>query len=353
MIFNKKNESLLNMSRVMNNEKVAPVTALDSTTTTAIVDNEAAEAKLEEVKKELDKTAEGIAGEKPEEKEAPIKNVFTAKVTLQEDLEDFSDTQKDGRSNKLFDDDGMNVYLDYDMFQFILDLFVTIPEFETVFPESMFPEIDIVSKDGKRVTKRRVRSSFMYQGSDDYLTGEGVKGVSQVGTEGDNIVLYGDTLDVFKSVKVLCDYFGLKYTEPRERRSPSSRWAFSMKIYTPMMSRGYPEMFIDYIEKQGLDYHDFMKSRFITGYERALQKENEEKNEVICQRKIKEVVKKFADQVEPTTKPVDKKQIQQAMIDELAKTTIEGVGGETMPLKFSESKAKTLFNSMVKDNLHK
>ena len=34
MIFNKKNESLLNMSRVMNNEKVAPVTALDSNTTT-------------------------------------------------------------------------------------------------------------------------------------------------------------------------------------------------------------------------------------------------------------------------------------------------------------------------------
>ena len=156
-----------------------------------------------------------------------------------------------------------------------------------------------------------------------------------------------------KDLKVLCDYFGLKYTEPRERRSPSSRWAFSMKIYTPMMSRGYPEMFIDYIEKQGLDYHDFMKSRFITGYEKALQKENEEKNEVLCQRKIKEVVKKFADQVEPTTRPVDKKQIQQAMIDELAKTTIEGVGGETMPLKFSESKAKTLFNSMVKDNLHK
>ena len=41
------------------------------------------------------------------------------------------------------------------------------------------------------------------------------------------------------------------------------------------------------------------------------------------------------------------------MIDELAKTTIEGVGGETMPLKFSEPKARTLFNSMVKDNLHK
>ena len=119
------------------------------------------------------------------------------------------------------------------------------------------------------------------------------------------------------------------------------------------MSRGYPEMFIDYIEKQGLDYHDFMKSRFITGYEKALQKENEEKNEVLCQRKIKEVVKKFADQVELTTKPVDKKQIQQAMIHELAKTTIEGVGGETMPLKFSEPKARTLFNSMVKDNLHK
>lgn len=352
MIFNKKNESLLNLSRVIDNETIAPVTALDPTTTTAIADNEAAEENLEKVKEELDAAAEDIAGKEAKEEEAPIKNVFTAKLTLKEDLEDFgNEKKKDGRANKFYDDDGMNRWLDYDMFQFILDLFVTIPEFATDFPDSMFPEIETTTKSGKK-TRKRVRSTFMYQGSDNYLTGEGVTGVSQVGVDGDNLILYADSLDVFKSVKILCDYFDLRYDEPVARKSSSSRWAFNMKIYTPMMSHGYPEMFIDYIEDHGLDYHDFMTADFITGYEKAKEKEDKENLELLFQSKIKEIVTSFATKMTLKSTAQDRKDLQQEMLNELATAKIEDLDGNMIPLEYSESKAKTLFNKIARDYLH-
>lgn len=340
MLFKKllKLESLSNMKDSVDAENPQATTSFTPTETQAILDSEKAEKQLEEVNKELELRAEQIKEENPTAPNPKIENAFTAKVNLEEDLEDFNVAEKTSKPVKVFEEDDIDYFLDYDMYHFIYGLFVSQAEYPPKIPKELY---------SGRVNK------FLYQGSDDYIGGDnGMKGVCQVGSDGDNVVLYSDKKEDFDSVMKVCDLFHLKYKGPTEKRSAASRWNWSLTIITPVTASGYPEMLEDYMDKIGFTIEDVMSKDFVKNYRSRQEKENEAKNMLLCDKTIHKIVSRYAKEVSPESTVQEKKDIQTRMLKELANSKLEFMDGEMHPLIYSESKAKTLFNKLVKEFLH-
>lgn len=339
MLFKKllKVESLSNMKDAVEAENPKATTILTPTETQAILDSEKAENQLTEVQDELNSRAKDIETEDPEAPDPKVENTYTAKLNLEEDLQDFGTTEDKKKPKKVFEDDDLDFFLDYDMYQFIYGLFVSQAEYPPKIPKHLY---------SGRVNK------FLYQGSDSYKLSDGMKGVCQVGSDGDNVVLYSDKKEDFDSVMKVCDLFKIKYRGPHEKRSSTSRWNWNITIITPLTSPGYPEMLEDYMSKLGLTVEDVMSKDFVKNYREHQQKENDLKNKQLCDRMITKIASKYAKMVSASTAPKDKKSLQDEMIKELSTTELEFIDGEKHPLIYNEGKAKTLFNKLVKDYLH-
>ena len=253
---NRQNENFENIARVVNfkDDNVDVHSDLDIVTADAYDENIKNEKRVAEIKDELDKTAaEAIPTGTTEFGNVP-ENTYTKKLTLDESLEDeeasTSDDEnipvvKDGRSSKVFEDDDDDVYVDYDMFDFIYS-FVTSESW----PKPKNP-----------LSTKRVRT-FMFTGEDDYLKTNSNKGLSQVGVEGDSIVLYGSDPKDFKDVKEFCDIYGFEYKGPTQRTHTEAYWKYTFKIYVPVVTPGYPMSLEDYFEPRGLTIADVMGDDF-------------------------------------------------------------------------------------------
>ena len=256
-------------------DKLIPNVTMDLTTADAYDDSLTADKALEEVKTQLDKQAEEIKTSDPEIPETPVKNYATDKIKLDEEFTDFSiddlkdnssvsandamDTAKaDGRSHRENDDDGMDTFLDYDMFDFIYGLVTD------TYPKPKNP------------LNHKLRK-FMYTGSDDYLNTNSNAGVGQVATDmNGSIVVYADDSSEFNDIKEICDLYHLSYDGPTPKSSSLSRWNFSFTIHVPMTSEGYPMMVDDYFANIGLTINDVMDADFSSKYNKRTAKLNKD-----------------------------------------------------------------------------
>lgn len=266
----KKNESLENIKNVTDGKSPDTVGQMDVVMADAVKTNIQNEKHVADVQDKLKKDAGKVTPETPKEKETDVKNAFTAKLVLDESISDFklsenSDLTKDGRSNKVYEDDEEDDYLDYDMFDFVYGL-VT----------------DCWPKPKDPFGRKRYKK-FMYIGSDTYKvtadseTKEAANGHSQVASTGDTIEVYHNEPDYFNDVAMILDKYKIKYSGPNERRNKNTYWQYSWTIYVPCISSGYPAMVEDYFEGIGLTMEDVMSADFCKQYRKkqaAMEKEN-------------------------------------------------------------------------------
>ena len=267
---NEANNSMENVNRVVETSKEADIPVdvhMDVGTAAAYADSLSAQEHMENVEEQLNKEAESIVTEDPATPEIKNNNVYTKKLTLDESFNDFSmiDASKDEEDR----------YIDFDMFDFVYSLFSS----ET---DSLIRPLKALSNtNGKRGRKKASdSSSFMYQGSDDYIdeTGEkGAQGVSQISTDIDgNVVLYQDKITDFDKVIELCDEYGFEDEGPTPKKAPWVRWNFSFKVVVPTYADGYPMEVEDYFEQRGIDIADVMPPEFIKGRSKDYKKMNDE-----------------------------------------------------------------------------
>lgn len=277
-----KNESIENLKRVVDNdEKVAVTGHLNPVEADAYIQSEKAGKHVAEVKDELDKKAEAVVTEAPDTGKE-IKNDFTAKLVLDESMNDFALTEEassvnDGRAHKVYDEDDEDDYLDYDMFDFIYGLVTDC------WPKPLNPL-------GGRLRK------FMYIGSDKYMENpdraENSDGHSQVASSGDTIEVYANDVKDFNDIKKICDLYKFKYDGPNAKRSKNSHWNFSFNIHVPCEHSGYPMMVEDYFEDIGMKLEDVMPADFCKQYRKRQAKIDAEVEKRIAEREVEKLVNK-------------------------------------------------------------
>lgn len=302
-----RNEAFDNLHRVAGTDNPDVVGQMDIVMADAVQDSIKNEEHIEEVTTQMKKDAEIVAPESPKDEKNPVENNFTAKLVLDESLEEFTLQEKtedktekkvDGRSNKFIDDDGTDTFLDYDMFDFVYGLVTDC------YPVPLNPIQDI---------KKR---KFMYIGSDKYKdrpeNSDEIDAFdlhTQVSSEGDKITIYANedrvkdeetkewvkagTVTAFDWIKAVCELYKFKYSGPNPRRNSESHWEYSFTIQVPCES-GYPMMVEDYFETLGLSVEDVMPETFVKGYRKAQAKEQAEAKKYLdsleVERKIKNAI---------------------------------------------------------------
>lgn len=116
-------ESIQNVDRVIENEiSIEPVIEIDTVLASAVIDNKKAEEQVTEILSELDKLGENVVEENPEAP-MPTENMYTQSLKLDESIENFT-LVEDGRKNRVSarDENDTNLYLDYDMLEFVYEL---------------------------------------------------------------------------------------------------------------------------------------------------------------------------------------------------------------------------------------
>lgn len=267
--------ALDNIDNVVNSEGVDTVVEMDVDTAAAYQQSQAAAEHVTEVLETLEKTAECVSVESPEEPKVKENNMYT-KLTLDESIDNF--VVKEAKTRRT--EDEADRYTEYDMYDFIYSLFSSESD-SLVRPLKALSNIKTSRGRKKKDDKDdNDKPSFMYQGSDDYNdeTGDGgVKGVSQISSDPDgNVVLYKDSKQAFDAVIALCDEYKFKYDGPREKRAPWVRWNYSMIIFVPVSAAGYPMEVEDYFESIGIPIEDVMPKEFINGRTRDYKRLNDE-----------------------------------------------------------------------------
>lgn len=317
-------ENFENIERVVKFEKdnVDVHSDIDVVTADAYDDNIKNEQHIQEVNAELDATAKDAFPEvEPEFGKTPD-NEYTKKLTLDESVDSDEDKPKDGRSHKFYDDeDDMDEYLDYDMFDFIYGLVVA-----QTWPKPKNP------------LDHRMRT-FLYTGSDDYLDTNSNKGVGQVGTEGDGaIVVYSDDASDFDDIKEVCELYKFEYEGPRAKRSPSMRWNFWFKIYVPMVEEDYPMMVEDYFNSIGMTLEDVMPAEYCKTYRKRQAKDNDQATTLVNDSKVNDIYDKYVKRAANSNEPLE------IFISEMF-AELEGAG-----LKYKKAALKRMFLDEFNDD---
>lgn len=279
-----KNESFANLQAVVDAKELETVGQLDIVMADAVQENMRNENHVQEVEDELKNQAAVVTPETPEEPTTDVKNDFTAKLVLDESLNDFKlseDAPKsDGRSRKVYDDDEEDEYLDYDMFDFVYGIVTDC------WPKPLDP------------FGRKKYHKFMYIGSDKYKDSEDSEtrdssdGHQQVASWGDTIECYHNDPTYFDDVAQILDKYKIKYSGPNERRSKSSYWKYSWTIQIPCISSGYPYMVEEYFESIGLTMEDVMPAEFCKQYRKRQAVVEREAKKYINQVEVDKVIEK-------------------------------------------------------------
>lgn len=261
--------ALDNVTKVLDAEDKDVVVDLDLNMAAAQQDSKNAAEHVVELLDDLEDAAKSVVPDTPTAPKVPEDNMYTKKLTLDESIEDFNIKEAKTRSN-----DDKDRYVEYDMYHFIYDLFSS--------------ETDSLVRPLKALTNIKSRgknkdanvSAFMYQGSDDYTdeTGDGgVKGVSQISTDSDgNIVLYQDHVEDFDRVIDLCNEYKFEYDGPHPKKAPWLRWNYSLKVFVPTTSKGYPMELEDYFASIDIPLEDVMPMSFVKGRAKDYKKLDDE-----------------------------------------------------------------------------
>lgn len=230
--------ALDNVDKLLTNKDLPDSTHIDMHIADAYVQSQENAERVEELVDNLNKQANEIKTENPEEPKVKEKNMYT-KLTLDESLEDFTL----GKKNAEEEDD----YLDYDMFNFVYGL---------------------VTDDWPRPKNPlgRPMRKFQHTDSDDYKVTNTMTGMSQVsGTLDGDVVIYANDPEAFNDVKAACDHYHITYGEVTPKKSKESHWGYSLTIHVPQTADGYPMMVEDFFDDYGLSMSDVIEDHKVGG----------------------------------------------------------------------------------------
>lgn len=277
-----KSESIENLKRVVEvkDDNVEVVGDMGVVMADAYAESIKNDEHVEEVKDELEKKADDIKTENPDTGKE-VKNEFTAKLVLDEAMDDYVAPQP-SKPTKVYDDDQFDTYWDMDMFDFIYEL-VSISD-------ARRKPIDPLG---------RPHARFSVTGRDKYagLTDEQKKiekdrekkmiadgmdvnqvGASQVASAGDYIEVYAHDLFRFNDIQEICKIYKFETKGPEETyklkrnrfmMAAKDEWItypYVFRIYVPCEDNGYPMMMDDYFETLGLKLEDVMNAGFCEHY---------------------------------------------------------------------------------------
>jgi len=300
-------ESIENLKRVVENENdnVDVVGEMNIVMADAYSASEKATEHIDEVKEDLEKKAEEVITDNPDEGKQP-ENEYTAKLVLDEALDDFDVTQpvKDGRANKVYEDDDEDDYLDYDMFDFIYGLVTDC------WPKPLNPLGGKLRK-FQRVSQDKYKNANPE--SEEQIT-------PQVATSGNGkyIELYADpqyvkgedgktteVLTAFDQIKEICELYKFKYSGPNPRRNSQSRWKYVFSIEVPQAGTMYPMMVEEYFNDIGYTLEDVMPADFCKQYRKRLNRINKEVEKRINDRDVEKLVNRaITDAAKDSTLPL-------------------------------------------------
>lgn len=286
-----KTESIENLRRVIDNKEdnVEIVGQTDIVTADAYAESVAVDEHLEEVDKELQKKAEEVTEGKTDSSNTntetkEVKNIFTAKLVLDESITDVSflreDGKIDGRQFRSSEEDDKDIYLDYDMFDFLYALFRGYIDGNSY-------------KHPKNPLDHPIRT-FRSSAQDSYMNDEGMAGVEQisVGSDLKSIKLSANNEEDFKDAIDICNLYKIKYTKPEFKRSKFTHWNYTMTVYVPMAGDGYPMLLADYMETIGKTVEDVMSPAYAKTYRKKVAGIEKEKDAMMIEKEVRHMVNK-------------------------------------------------------------
>lgn len=300
-----KSESIENLKRVVEvkDDNVGIVGDMGVVMADAYAESIKNENHVEEVKDELEKKTDDIKTENPGTGKE-VKNEFTAKLVLDESLEDFElEHESSARVN---DADMFDTYWDMDMFDFIYELVadsdrnrLPIPplgyqhsRFQTGFRDVYKPKAVLDKAQYKGMTPS-ARNAAILDNIQNTIS------APQVGSGGNFIDIYslyvtsyedpitGETVQVsdpdwrFREMMKICELYKFDYKGPEDtykrKRSPWSfnkadeflNWDRVMRIYVPCDDSGYPLGIEEYFSTIGLTLDDVMPPEFCAKYRKC------------------------------------------------------------------------------------
>lgn len=277
-----KSESIENLKRVVEvkDDNVEVVGDMGVVMADAYAESIKNDEHVEEVKDELEKKADDIKTENPDTGKE-VKNEFTAKLVLDEAMEDYVAPQP-SKPTKVYDDDQFDTYWDMDMFDFIYEL-VSISD-------ARRKPIDPLGRPHARFS---VTGRDKYAGLTDaqkkiekdrekQMLADGVDinqvGASQVASAGDYIEVYAHDLFRFNDIQEICKIYKFETRGPEETyklkrnrfmMAAKDEWItypYVFRIYVPCEENGYPMMMEDYFETLGLKLENVMNASFCEHY---------------------------------------------------------------------------------------
>lgn len=288
-----KSESFENVKRVVTNDNMSTIGGMGIVMADAYNEAEENDKHIKKVNDELktqfDDTSIGKASKsKSDDAKAPV----TAKLTLDEKLEDFSVSGTS--TSRVYEED--DSILDYDMFNFIYDLVASETDGRFKHP---------LPVPGKRVT-------FRYHGQDKYTENpdrtSNVQEETQIAVGDNYIELYSDDVKKFDQVIAICGAYKLKYRGPQAKRNLGNHWPFSFRIYIPQVNN-YPELAETYFEKIGIPFESVVSKEFLRNYNKALHDIEKQKADYYVKKQ------KEAERLAKATKKAEDKEAVSAMID--------------------------------------
>ena len=283
------NENLENLDKVIKAESTVPVHSdMDLVMADAYVDSLENDKHLAEVNKELDKRNEAVKTEEPKE-EKVIDNMYTAKLTLDESLEEFVIDDAKAYTNKgndawqaLSDDDDKDYHLDYDMYDFLYALFRGLE--------------GNANRNPKNPLGHTIRT-FSPTSEDSNAKGVAHEtNAPQIGVMFGNpyiITLSAHNEDDFRDAKALCDMYNIVYRGPEARKSTDNYWEYSMMVEVPMAAENYPMLLEDYFETIGLTVEDVMSPEFAKTYRNKIARLNKDAEVYSTELVRKKIVDKY------------------------------------------------------------
>lgn len=320
------NEAIDNVAKVIKDKDGIEIEGVvNLATAEAYAQSEKVDKHLQEVKDDLAEKAEAVITENPGTG-PEIKNVYTAKLTLDEGLNDFNiesslaPKKADGRAHRMdaFDENEGNRYLEYDMFTFVHELFTG--QHCNTNPAPITPVIygpmDSPEEVKRKAKVKRLRSQgrepdekdlvpyppvwgmrkmrkYLDAAVDDYNDDIDARKtrLPQVATDGSSTITISarKRLDLHDVVEA-CRIFNLECSEIRPYRN--AYWDFFIDVKVPEIAPGYPMMLDDFLADHEMAMDEVMPPDFCRGYQKALNKTSAEMSELENDLKVKDIFNK-------------------------------------------------------------
>lgn len=277
-----KSESIENLKRVVEvkDDNVEVVGDMGVVMADAYAESIKNDEHVGEVKDELEKKADDIKTENPGVGKE-VKNEFTAKLVLDEAMEDFAASETE-KKTRVYDDDEFDTYWDMDMFDFIYELVsISDPRRKPLDPLGrQHARFSVTGRDKyagltdaqKEIEKKREKE-FIANGGDINQVG-----ASQVASAGDYIEVYAHDLFRFDDIQEICNKFKFETKGPEETykmkrnrfmMAAKDEWItypYVFRIYVPCDDSGYPMLMEDYFATLDLTLEDVMNPEFCQHY---------------------------------------------------------------------------------------